>query len=360
MSRHGARATAPAPRRPLSRYPEGMATTNRQVLLAARPSGFPKPTDFRLVESPVPQPGAGEFLVEIAYLSVDPYMRGRMNAARSYAEPQKLDEVMGGGAVGKVLASRHPGFAEGEFVTGMFGWQQYSISDGRGVMKVDPRLAPISTSLGVLGMPGLTAWFGLLDVCAPRAGETVVVSGAAGAVGSTAGQIARIRGCRVVGIAGGDDKIRWITQELGFDAAFNYKTENRYFEKLKELCPAGIDCYFDNVGGAITDALFPLMNSGGRVAVCGQIALYNLEKPDTGARLLPLILVRTLKVQGFLVFQYADRFGEALPQLARWVQEGKLKYRETVAEGIENAVSAFLGMLRGENIGKQLVRISEP
>src|SRR5271157_1353306 len=215
-----------------------MATINRQVLLAARPSGFPKPTDFRLVASPVPQPGAGEFLVEVAYLSVDPYMRGRMNAARSYAEPQKLDEVMGGGAVGKVLASRRPGFAEGEFVTGMFGWQQYTISDGRGVMKVDPRLAPISTSLGVLGMPGLTAYFGLLDVCAPRAGETVVVSGAAGAVGSTAGQIARIRGCRVVGIAGGDDKIRWIAQELGFDAAFNYKTENRYFDKLKELCPA--------------------------------------------------------------------------------------------------------------------------
>jgi NADPH-dependent curcumin reductase CurA len=335
-----------------------MTATNKQILLAARPTGFPKPTHFRLVESPVPEPAAGEFLVGNAYLSVDPYMRGRMNAARSYADPQKLDEVMGGGAVGKVLASRHPGFAEGEFVVGMFGWQQYAISDGRGVMKVDPGMAPISTYLGVLGMPGLTAYFGLLDVCAPRSGETVLVSGAAGAVGSAVGQIAKIHGCRVVGIAGGDDKIRWITQELGFDAAFNYKTEAKPYEKLKELCPAGIDCYFDNVGGAITDAVFPLMNTSGRVAVCGQISLYNLDKPDTGPRLLPVVLVRTLKVQGFLIFQYANRFGEALPQLARWLGEGKLKYRETVAEGIDNAVSAFLGMLRGENIGKQLVKIS--
>ena len=335
-----------------------MAATNKQVLLAARPTGFPNTTDFRLAENPIPEPAEGQFLVGISYLSVDPYMRGRMNAVRSYADPQKLDEVMGGGAVGKVLASRHSGFAEGEYVVGMFGWQQYALSDGAGVMKVDPQVAPISTSLGVLGMPGLTAYFGLLDICAPRAGETVVVSGAAGAVGSAAGQIAKTHGCRVVGIAGGADKIRWITGDLGFDAALNYKTETQYFEKLKELCPAGIDCYFDNVGGAITDAVFQLMNPNGRVAICGQIALYNLEKPDSGARLLPLVLVRTLTVKGFLVFQYAGRYTEALPQLAQWLRDGRLKYRETVAEGIENAPSAFLGMLRGENIGKQLVRIS--
>ena len=342
----------------LLRYPEKMAATNKQLLLAARPTGFPKPTDFRLVERPIPEPVEGQFLVGISYLSVDPYTRGRMNATRSYADPQKLDEVMGGGAVGRVLASHHPSFAEGEYVVGMFGWQQYALSDGAGVMKADPQVAPISTSLGVLGMPGLTAYFGLLDVCAPRAGDTVVVSGAAGAVGSTAGQIAKIHGCRVVGIAGSADKIRWITGELGFDAAFNYKTETRYFEKLKELCPAGIDCYFDNVGGAMTDAVFSLMNPNGRVAICGQIALYNLEKPDSGARLLPLVLVRTLTVKGFLVFQYASRYGEALPQLAKWHRKGRLKYRETVAEGTENAPSAFLGMLRGENIGKQLVSIS--
>lgn len=335
-----------------------MAATNKQVLLAARPTGFPNTTDFRLAETPIPEPAEGQFLVGISYLSVDPYMRGRMNAARSYADPQKLDEVMGGGAVGKVLASRHPGFAEGQYVVGMFGWQQYALSDGVGVQKVDPQVAPISTSLGVLGMPGLTAYFGLLDICTPRPGETVVVSGAAGAVGSAAGQIAKIQGSRVVGIAGSADKIRWITGELGFDAAFDYKTESRYFHKLKQLCPNGIDSYFDNVGGAITDAVFPLMNPNGRVAICGQIALYNLEKPDLGARLLPLVLVRTLTVKGFLIFQYASRYGEALPQLAKWHRESRLKHRETVAEGIENAPSAFVGMLCGENIGKQLVRIS--
>jgi len=335
-----------------------MAATNKQFVLAARPAGFPKPSDFRVVESPIPEPGPGQFLVGISYLSVDPYMRGRMNSARSYAAPQKLDEVMIGGTVGRVLASRHPAFAEGEYVTGMFGWQQYALSDGAGVLKVNPHLAPISTSLGVLGMPGLTAYFGLLDVCAPRPGETVVISGAAGAVGSAAGQIARIHGCRVVGIAGTAEKVRWITEELGFDAAFDYHTENEKFDSLQRLCPNGIDCYFDNVGGAISDAAFALMNSNGRVAICGQIALYNLEKPSTGPRLLPLILTRTLTVKGFLVFQYANRYEEALRRLAAWYGEGKLKYRETVAEGIENAPAAFLGMLRGANIGKQIVRIS--
>ena len=311
-----------------------------------------------MLETPVPNPAEGQFLVGISYLSVDPYMRGRMNAARSYADPQKLDEVMVGAAVGRVLASRHRNFAEGEYVAGMFGWQQYALSDGAGVQKVDPRVAPISTSLGILGMPGLTAYFGLLDVCAPRAGETVLVSGAAGAVGSTVGQLAKIQGCRAVGIAGGADKVRWITGELGFDAAFDYKAETSYSEKLKELCPNGIDCYFDNVGGAITDAVFPLMNPKGRVAICGQISLYNLEKPEMGPRLLPLVLVRTLTVKGFLIFNYVDRYGEALPELTKWLHEGKLKYRETVAEGIENAVEAFLSMLRGGNTGKQLVRIS--
>ena len=335
-----------------------MAATNKQVLLAARPTGFPKPTDFRMQETPVPEPADGEFLVRIIYLSVDPYMRGRMNDAASYAAPQKLDEVMGGGAVGQIVASRHHDFKDGEFVVGFFGWQQYGVSDGRGVRKVDPGVAPLSAWLGALGTTGLTAYFGLFDICDPKPGETVLVSGAAGAVGSAVGQLAKIRGARAVGIAGGDDKVRWIVDELGFDAAFNYKTEQRLSDKLKELCPKGIDCYFDNVGGAITDAAFRLMNTSGRVSVCGQIALYNLEKPDTGPRLLPLVIVRTLKVQGFLVFQYAHRYDEAITQMAGWMREGKLKYRETVATGIENAVSAFLGMLRGENIGKQLVKIS--
>ena len=331
---------------------------NHQVVLAARPTGFPKPTDFRFEEHPIPEPADGQFLVGISYLSVDPYMRGRMNAARSYADPQQLDVVMGGGAVGKVLQSRHPEFTEGDYVSGMFGWQQYALSDGRGVVKIDPRQAPLSAYLGVLGMPGMTAYFGLLDICAPRPGETLVISGAAGAVGSTVGQIAKTLGCRVVGIAGDDRKVRWVTEDLGFDAAFNYKTTPHYSDQLKELCPNGIDCYFDNVGGAITDSVFPLMNTGGRVAICGQISLYNLEKPETGPRLFPLVLTRTLKVQGFLVFYYAARYPEASAQLTRWFLEGKLKHRETVAEGIDHAVDAFLGMLRGENTGKQVVKIS--
>jgi NADPH-dependent curcumin reductase CurA len=239
----------------------------------------------------------------------------------------------------------------------MFGWQQFALSDGTGVMKIDPKLAPVSTSLGVLGMPGMTAYFGMWDICAPREGETVVVSGAAGAVGSVAGQIAGIRGARAVGIAGSDEKLRWMTGELGFEGGINYKTED-VSARLKELCPEGIACYFDNVGGSVTDAVLPLMNTNGRVAVCGQISLYNLEKPETGPRLLPFVLVRTLLVKGFLVFQYADRYGEALQWLSQAYRDGKLKYRETVAEGVENAVAAFLGMLRGENTGKQLVRIS--
>lgn len=332
---------------------------NKQVLLAARPSGFPKETDFRFAETAIPVPADGEFLVAAAYLSVDPYMRGRMNAARSYAPPVELGQVMTGGVVGKIIESKNPRFAEGDYVVGQFGWQQYAISDGKGVRKVDPALAPISTSLGVLGMPGLTAYFGLLAIGQAKSAETVVVSGAAGAVGSYVGQIARIQGCRAVGIAGTEDKIQWLTGELGFDAAFNYKTTSDYRAKLLELCPNGIDVYFDNVGGAITDAVFTLLNPLARVAICGQISQYNLDHPEPGPRLLPLILTRQVKVEGFLVFQFAARYEEALMKLTEWVNTGKLKYREDVAQGIENAPGAFLGMLKGQNTGKQLVKISD-
>ncbi len=332
---------------------------NKQVLLAARPTGFPKESDFEMRESAVPAPGDGQFLVGVSYLSVDPYMRGRMNAQRGYADPVAIGEVMVGGAVGKVLESKHEKYRVGDYVVGPFGWQQYAVSDGTGARKVDPSIAPISTSLGVLGMPGLTAYFGLMDIGAPKAGETVVVSGAAGAVGSYVGQIAKIQGCRVVGIAGSDEKIAWITGELGFDVAFNYQTTADYAAKLAELCPNGIDVYFDNVGGAITDAVFPKLNPLARVPICGQIALYNLEKPEMGPRLLQLILMRQVKVQGFLVFQFAARYKEGLAQLTQWVQSGQLKYREDVAVGIENAVSAFLGMLKGRNTGKQLVKLSD-
>lgn len=332
---------------------------NQQVLLAAVPVGYPKESDFRIVETAMPSPGEGEFLVGVSYLSLDPYMRGRMTGVRSYADPVRVGELMVGGAVGKVLESRHPGYAVGEYVQGFFGWQKYAVSNGAGVVKVDASLAPISYSIGILGMPGLTAYFGLLDICAPKAGETVVVSGAAGAVGSVVGQIAKIQGCRVIGIAGEDDKIAWITGELGFDGAFNYKTETNYVGKLKELCPKGIDCYFDNVGGAITDAVFPLLNPRGRVSICGQIALYNLEKPELGPRLLPLVLVKQVKVEGFLVFQFADRYAEGLKAMSQWIREGKLKYREEIAVGLENAPTAFIGMLKGRNTGKQLVKVSD-
>ncbi len=335
-----------------------MPAINKQITLAARPSGMPKPSDFKLVETPVSDPGAGELLVRTLYVSVDPYMRGRMNDVKSYAPPVKIGEVMGAGAVGKVVASQNPKFQAGDVVEGFFGWQQYAISNGAGVRKIDPSLAPVSTALGVLGMPGLTAYFGLLDIGKPRAGETVVVSGAAGAVGSLAGQIAKIKGCRVVGIAGSDEKVAWLRDELGFDAAFNYKTTTGYTAKLAELCPKGVDVYFDNVGGVITDAVFPLINVGARVVVCGQIAQYNADKPETGPRLLAHLIVKQARAEGFLVFQFAKRYAEGLTEMAGWLKADRLRYREQFVDGIENAPHAFIGMLQGENTGKQLVRVA--
>ncbi len=334
-----------------------MTTTNRQFLLAARPVGLPKESDFNLVESPVPLPGANQFLVKAHYLSVDPYMRGRMRDAKSYAKPVGIGEVMTGGVVGEVIESNHPDYKAGDFAAGQFGWQEYAITDGAGVRKVDPNLAPISTSLGILGMPGLTAYFGLLDVCDPKPGETVLVSGAAGAVGTLVGQIAKIKGCRAVGIAGTDDKVSYLIDELGFDAAFNYKTVTDYFAKLSELCPNGIDSYFDNVGGEITDAAIRLLNVHARVAICGQISQYNLEQPEMGPRFLNLLIVSRSKVQGLLVSDYWSRFGEGLREMAGWLNEGKLKYHENIVDGFENMPKAFIGMLQGDNTGKQLVRV---
>jgi NADPH-dependent curcumin reductase CurA len=335
-----------------------MPEINKQVTLAARPSGMPKPSDFKLVESPVPEPGPGEFLVRMLYVSVDPYMRGRMNDAKSYAPPVQIGEVMGAGAVGKVTASKNSQFQAGDVVEGFFGWQQYAVSNGKGVRTIDLSVAPASTALGVLGIPGLTAYFGLLEIGKPRAGETVVVSGAAGAVGSLAGQIAKIKGCRAVGIAGSDEKVAWVRDDLGFDAAFNYKTTANCTAKLAELCPKGIDVYFDNVGGTITDAVFPLINVRARIVVCGQIAQYNAAKPEPGPRLLGHLIVKQARAEGFLVFQFASRYAEGLTEMTGWLKAGKLKYREQFVDGIENAPQAFIGMLQGENTGKQLVRVA--
>jgi NADPH-dependent curcumin reductase CurA len=336
-----------------------MPQVNKQITLAARPSGMPKPCDFKLVESSVPEAKAGEILVRMLYVSVDPYMRGRMNDVKSYAPPAQIGEVMGAGAVGQVVNSQSAQFETGDFVEGFFGWQEYAISDGKGVRKLDPSLGSLSTALGVLGIPGLTAYFGLLDIGRPQRGETVVISGAAGAVGSIAGQIAKINGCRVVGIAGSDQKIEWLRDKLGFDAAFNYKTTPDYYAELEELCPNGVDVYFDNVGGSITDAVFRFINTGARIVLCGQIAQYNDEKPGTSPRLLSRLIVKQARAEGFLVFQFAPRYSEGLKQMAAWLKGGKLKYREQFVDGIENTPRAFIGMLQGENTGKQLVRVAK-
>ena len=331
---------------------------NRQITLAARPSGLPKESDFRLIESPIPTPGPGEVLVRTLYLSLDPYMRGRMSDAKSYAPPVQIGEVMVGGTICRVEQSNDPNFQPGDIVVANTGWQDYAAVKGKWMRKLDPSAAPITTALSVLGHIGLTAYFGLIDICHPVAGETVVVSGAAGAVGSVVGQIAKILGCRVIGIAGTDAKVRYLIDELGFDGAFNYKTTVDYRARIKELCPGGVDVYFDNVGGAITDAVLFNLHLHARVSVCGQISLYNLEKPEMGPRLLPLLIVHRAKIEGFLVSDYAPRFGEGMRQLAAWFSEGKLKYEETIEEGLENAPRAFIGMLLGRNTGKQLVRVS--
>jgi NADPH-dependent curcumin reductase CurA len=330
---------------------------NRQIILAARPVGMPKESDFRLIESPLPHLGAGEVLTRSLYLSVDPYMRGRMSGQASYAKGLQPGDVLVGGVVGRVMESNDPRVAKGDIVSGMLGWQDYAVSPAKALRKIDPKAAPITTALYVLGMPGMTAYFGLLDICRPQPGETVVVSGAAGAVGSLVGQIARIKRCRAVGIAGSAEKVRFITEHLGFDAGFNYKDSPNYYAKLKELCPNGIDIYFDNVGGDITDAAIRLINTRARIAVCGQISQYNAEKPEMGPRWLLQLVIRQAKAEGFLVQQFADRSEEAIRQLSAWLAEKRIHYREEIEEGLENAPRAFIHMMEGHNIGKQLVKV---
>jgi NADPH:quinone reductase len=330
---------------------------NRQFVLANRPVGMPKESDLRLVETPVPTLRDGEVLLRALYLSVDPYMRGRMNAAKSYAPCVEIGELMVGGGVARVVESKNPGYEVGDVVNLPMGWQEYAVSNGEGLRTIDPHVAPLSTALGVLGMPGLTAYFGLLEVCGVNAGETVVVSAAAGAVGSVVGQIARIKGCRAVGIAGGPDKTRCILKDCGFDAALDYKATTDYPAAIKELCPGGVDVYFDNVGGPVTDAVLANLNVRARVAICGQISHANDTQPSTGPRMWRHILVARAKVQGFLVFDYAARYASALEQLAQWVRSGQIKYHEDIIEGFENMPRALIGLFRGENLGKRLVKV---
>ncbi|MCM3870330.1 MAG: NADP-dependent oxidoreductase [Pyrinomonadaceae bacterium] len=332
---------------------------NKQIILASRPTAMPAQDNFAIVDAELPQPRDGEVLVRTRYLSVDPYMRGRMSDRKSYVAPFAVNEVMNGGVVGEVIESRSAAFKPGDIVTGQLPWQLYTVAKAAELRKIDPNLAPVTTALGVLGMPGLTAYFGLMDIGKPREGETVVVSGAAGAVGMTVCQIAKIQGCRVVGIAGSDEKNEYLEHELWVDRTINYKTAVDMKQALKDACPNGVDIYFDNVGGSVSDAVLPLVNKGARIIICGQISLYNLEQPDVGPRPQPYLLVNRALMQGFIITDYAPRFAEGVIQLGRWLAEGKMKYAENIVDGFENTPQAFLGLFSGENLGKQLVRVED-
>jgi NADPH:quinone reductase len=329
---------------------------NKEIRLASRPDGMPTLDNFTILDTDVPQ--TGEVVVRTLYISVDPYLRGRMREGRSYVAPFKVGQVIESGIVGKVTESRSPKFQPGDIVTGMLGWRQYNAANAASLMKVLPGV-PVTTALGVLGIPGLTAYFGLLDIGHPGEGETVVVSGAAGAVGMTVCQIAKIKGCRVAGIAGSDEKNRYLTEELGVDAVINYRRPGGVSEVLKEACPKGVDIYFDNVGGEISDAVMPLLNHGARVILCGQIAFYNLDRPDVGPRSQPYLLINSALMKGFIITDYAPRFSEGVKDLAQWLSAGKLKYAESIVEGFENTPRAFIGLFTGENLGKQIVKVSE-
>ncbi|CAL8474066.1 MULTISPECIES: NADP-dependent oxidoreductase [Caballeronia] len=327
---------------------------NRQILLVSRPQGEASVSNFKLVETPLAPLQDGEVRVRNHYLSLDPYMRGRMDEAKSYAAPQPLNEVMIGGTVGVVSESRNPAFAVGDSVVGVLGWQEFGTSDGRGLNKVDASRVPLSAYLGAVGMPGVTAWYGLNRIIEPKAGETVVVSAASGAVGSVVGQLAKAAGCRAVGIAGGPDKCRYVVETLGFDACVDYKA-GKLYEDLKAATPNGVDGYFENVGGATLNAVLARMNAFGRVAVCGMISGYDGKPlPMDAPR---LILTQRLKLQGFIVYEHLDIWPQALKELAERVATKKLHFRESIAQGLENAPEAFLGLLRGKNFGKQLVKL---
>ena len=337
-----------------------MHPTNRKILLASRPTGEPTPENFRLVETEAPHAGPGQMLLRTIYLSLDPYMRGRMNAGPSYAKPVEVGEVMEGRAVCEVVESNLPGYKPGDVVFAPTGWQEYATSDGKEARKIDPALGPVTYALGVLGMPGLTAYAGLLTIGQPKPGETVVVAAASGAVGSLVGQIAKIKGCRAVGIAGGEQKCRYVREELGFDACLDHR-DPALPERLKEACPSGIDVYFENVGGKVFDAVLPLLNNFARVPVCGLIAHYNQAEPPPGPDRVPALmlatLVKRLTFRGFIVMDFAAQFPQFLADMSAWLKKGKVKYCEDVTDGLENAPRELIGLLKGENFGKKIIRV---
>jgi NADPH-dependent curcumin reductase CurA len=332
-------------------------TTNRQVRLRRHPVGMPRESDFEIVDVPVSSPGDGEVLSRTLFLSLDPYMRGRISGVRSYAAGVSVGQVIVGGTVGEVVTSRHPGFAAGDLVAGASGWQTYGVASGATLRKLDPARAPVSTALGVLGMPGLTAYVGLLDIGQPKAGETVVVSAASGAVGAVVGQIAKLKGCRVVGVAGTAEKCAYVVQDLGFDACVNHHVD-ALAPALQRACPQGIDVYFDNVGGATLAAVLTLINVGARIPLCGMISEYNATEPPAGPNLRPLLVNRAL-IKGFIISDHLDRMGDFLRDCTNWLGEGSLKYREDIVSGLDRAPAAFIGLLEGKNFGKLIVKVAD-
>lgn len=329
---------------------------NKEISLASRPTGMPTGENFQFTDTTTAPLKDGEVLVRTLYISVDPYLRGRMREGRSYVAPFQVGEVISSGVVGEVVESRSPSLQEGDIVTGMLGWRLYNSAKAEEMRKVDARMGPVTTALGVLGMPGLTAYFGLFDIGQPKEGETVVVSGAAGAVGMTVCQLAKIKGCRVVGIAGSDEKNLYLREELGVDAVINYKTDD-VRQAIQEECPTGVDIYFDNVGGNVSDAVITNITHGARIIICGQISIYNLNQLDVGPRPQPHLLVNSALMKGFIITDYAPRFVEGVMQMAQWLGAGKLKYAESIVDGFENTPQAFIGLFNGDNLGKQLVKV---
>lgn len=332
---------------------------NKIIVLASRPKGTPASENFRFEDADIPALEEGQILLKSLYVSVDPYMRGRMSDAKSYVAPYEVDKPIAGGIVAEVVESRNSQWQKGAVVIGNLPWQLYIAHNGEGLNRIDPEIALLSYHLGILGMPGLTAYFGLLHIGDPKPGETVVVSGAAGAVGSVVGQIAKLKGCRVVGVAGSDEKVSYLKEALGFDEAINYKDTDNIKEAMAQACPDGVDVYFDNVGGEISDAVYLSLNKFARIAVCGQISYYNATSLPTGMRVEPILLKKSALMKGFIVSDYAEEFGTAAKDLAAWVKEGKLQYQETIKEGFENIPQAFLGLFTGENTGKQLVKVAD-
>jgi len=327
------------------------------VVLAARPAGMPKPSDFRLEETPVPEPSPGQVLVQNVFMSVDPYMRGRMNDRKSYAKPWQVGQPADGRAVGQVVRSRAPALAEGAWVASMLGWREYFVAGPEGLNPIDPDLAPPSAYLGVLGVPGFTGWYGLKEIGRPKPGETLVVSGAAGATGSLVAQLGKAWGCRVVGTAGSEDKCRWLRQACGVDVAIDYRRAGDLYEALRPACPAGIDVYFENVGGPMLDAVLRLINVNARIPLCGMISQYNLEVPEPGPRYLFSLIGNRGLMQGFIISDHMSRYPEFVGEVGPLLKAGRITYQETVVEGIERAVEAFVGLFSGDNTGKMLVRL---